>query len=425
LSRPRRREYPNLASRIRSWELWSVPAPVRRCLLAVELLVALAAIGTLAGQRFTVAELARLLLVLGLALGFEELAIRVSRLRSRLAASSHVDMTSVWTFAGAVVLPLGLLAPLAIVVVANSWLRHHRSTGYRAYRMAYAAAAIIAAAYTGHGVQALVSDRLAGWPETVAAILAISLALAAYLLVNAGLLHTAIYLAVRPERLREVLPGWDDVWLEFATLCLGGLTGLALLQQPLLALLVVPPMFVLQRSVLTRQLEIAATTDAKTGLLNAATWYEVANIELVRAERESYGAALLIVDMDNFKLINDSHGHLAGDAVLKAVADALAEELRGYDSIGRFGGEEFVAVLSEVDELAALMVAERIRHRVAALAVQSRFDGEPALTGMSCSIGVACFPQHGTDTETLLHAADSALYAAKQAGRNQVQLSVA
>ena len=88
-----------------------------------------------------------------------------------------------------------------------------------------------------------------------------------------------------------------------------------------MAVLVVPPMFVLQRSVLTKQLEIAATTDAKTGLLNAATWHHVAGVELVRAEREGYGAAVLIIDMDNFKLINDSYGHLVGDDVLKAVAD--------------------------------------------------------------------------------------------------------
>jgi len=181
-------------------------------------------------------------------------------------------------------------------------------------------------------------------------------------------------------------------------------------------------MFLLQRSVLTKQLEIAATTDAKTGLLNAATWHHVASVELARAERECYGAALLIIDMDNFKVINDTHGHLTGDDVLKAVADCLNEEMRGYDSTGRFGGEEFVVVLSEVDELSALTISERLRVKIGNLEVPSRADGS-VLTGLSCSIGLACYPNHGTDTETLLHAADAAMYAAKRNGRNRVQLS--
>ena len=193
------------------------------------------------------------------------------------------------------------------------------------------------------------------------------------------------------------------------------------MHQPLLALLVVPPMFVLQRSVLTKQLEVAATTDAKTGLLNAATWHHVAGVELARAERERQSAALLIIDMDNFKQINDSYGHLVGDDVLKAVADCLAEEMRGYDSIGRFGGEEFVAVLSDVDELdgtddlRAHPAADR-RARGA-----SRDEGLPPLTELSASIGVACYPEHGLEVESLLHAADSALYAAKRGGRNRVE----
>ena len=223
----------------------------------------------------------------------------------------------------------------------------------------------------------LVRYRLSTGAAQIAALCA---ALVAYLVVNAGLLHIAIYLAMRPADLRSLFGSWADISLEIATLCLGAMTAIALLREPLLAVLVVPPMFVLQRSVLTRQLEIAATTDAKTGLLNAATWHHVAGVELARAERESYGAALLIIDMDNFKVINDTHGHLVGDDVLKAVADSLIEELRGYDSIGRFGGEEFVAVLSEVDELTALMISERIRQRITELEVASRTEGMPALT---------------------------------------------
>lgn len=392
--------------------------------LLLDLVTVPVALGLLVRTSWSAGDAARAAVLCLLAIGFEEFSIRIARLRTRLATYSHVDMNSVWTFAAAMVLPVGWLAPVCLVVVGNLWMRHGRSGGYRIYRQFFAGVVALLSCYAGRGVF-LAVEHSHTLSNDATQVIALCAALVAYLIVNAGLLHTAIYLAMRPDDLRALFGSWADISLEIATLCLGGLTAIALLHQPLLAILVIPPMFVLQRSVLTKQLEIAATTDSKTGLLNAATWHHVAGVELSRAERESYGAALLIIDMDNFKLINDNHGHLVGDDVLKAVADALVEELRGYDSIGRFGGEEFVAVLSEVDELTALMISERIRERITELVVASRTEGEPALTSLSCSIGVACYPTHGTDTESLLHAADSALYAAKRAGRNRVELSVA
>ncbi|MEO6700655.1 MAG: GGDEF domain-containing protein [Jatrophihabitantaceae bacterium] len=373
-------------------------------------------------------DFGRLALLIGLALVFEEISARVARLRSRLAVYSHVDMTSVWTFAAAVVLPIGLIAPLCTLILANSWLRYGRQSGIRPYRHVFNAVGVICACYAARATMAgfaTLAGRVTELPGSVVGVLAIGCGLLLYMLANAAVLYTAIYLAVRPESFRSVLNSWQDASLEVATLCLGGLTALAVVQQPLLALLVVPPMFVLQRSVLTKQLEVAATTDAKTGLLNAATWHHVAGRELSRAEREQQGAALLIIDMDNFKRINDNYGHLIGDDVLKAVAGCLAEEMRGYDSIGRFGGEEFVAVLADVDELAALTISERIRQRIGQLEVPSRDEGMPSLRGLSASIGVACYPEHGLEVETLLHAADSALYTAKRAGRNRVEVSTA
>jgi len=406
-----------VAGRIRDWEFWSAPRQMRRYVLAVEvavLAIAVAVLPTLTRP----ADLLRAGMLVVLAVGFEELSLRIARLRTRLATYSHVDMNSVWTFAGAVVLPAGLLAPLCLLVVGNTWLRHGRSGGYRFYRQLFAGVVALASCYAAHAVVSALPH-----PSGTVRPLAVGLALLCYLVVNAGLLHVAIYLAVRPAELRSLFGSWADISLELATLCLGGLTALALVREPLLAVLVVPPMFVLQRSVLTRQLEVAATTDAKTGLLNAATWHHVAGVELVRAERERYGAALLIIDMDNFKLINDTYGHLAGDEVLRSVAGCLAEEMRGYDSIGRFGGEEFVAVLSEVDEQRAMLIAERIRLRIAELRVPVAGDPPQLVAELSCSIGLACYPTHGLDTETLLHAADAALYAAKRNGRNRVQLS--
>jgi diguanylate cyclase (GGDEF)-like protein len=390
--------------------------------LATDSVIFIVAFGLIINTHPHRADFARLALLLGLWVVFEEISNRIAQLRVRLAAYGHVDMTSVWTFAAALVLPIALTVLLCLVVLGYAWLRHERRSGMRAYRQVFGAAVVIAACLAARATLDTITAPASLATHPAAAILGVGLAMLAYAAVNFGVLFVAIYLAVRPERIRELLENWQDVSLEFATLCLGGLTALALLNEPVLSLLVVPPLLVLQRSVLTKQLELAATTDAKTGLLNAATWQHVAHRELARAGRERESAALLIVDMDNFKLVNDNHGHIAGDAVLKAVADCLADELRQYDALGRFGGEEFVAMLSGVDESAAVKISERIRERILALQVAARGEDEPPLSGLSASIGVSCYPGHGEDVEELLHAADSALYAAKRAGRNRVMV---
>jgi diguanylate cyclase (GGDEF)-like protein len=180
-------------------------------------------------------------------------------------------------------------------------------------------------------------------------------------------------------------------------------------------------MVVLQRGALIKQLEVAATTDQKTGLLNAVTWRQIVGKELARAERDRSGAALMIIDMDNFKAVNDTHGHMVGDAVLKAAADCLTDELREYDTVGRFGGEEFVALLPDVVPEVAARITERVLERIRTMHVESPDDPTKLLSGFSASIGVALYPHHGTEAELLLHAADAALYEAKRAGRDRVQ----
>jgi diguanylate cyclase (GGDEF)-like protein len=244
-----------------------------------------------------------------------------------------------------------------------------------------------------------------------------------YVLVDKGLVAGASYLCTRPEAWRPLIGSWEDNALEVATLCLGGLAAIALEYAPSMMVLILVPILIVQRGALIKHLEIAAATDAKTGLLNAATWQQLAQRELSRAAREGIRAAVLILDMDRFKQINDTHGHLVGDVVLKSVADCLTEEMRDYDTIGRFGGEEFVALLPGIDAATAMRIAGRIRHRVSILQVPMFQDPAELLGGLSVSIGVACFPRHGFDIERLLNAADAALYVAKHGGRNRVELA--
>ncbi len=407
-------------AKVRGWDLWRTPRSMLAFVLTVDILTLFVSSWVLINTRAGTADLARLAFLLVLWVVFEEASNRIARMRVRLATYGYVDMTSVWTFGAALILPPGIAILLCLVVLVHAWVRHGRSSGMRAYRQVFVGAVVITSCLTSRLVLDLFPDGVSGAGQPVKVLLALAVAMLVYDAVNFFVLYAAIYLAVRPVKLSELMQPRQDVALEFATLCLGGLTALALVDQPLLAVLVVPPLFVLERSVLTKQLEVAATTDAKTGLLNAATWQSMAQHELARARREDQSAAVLIVDMDNFKLINDTYGHIAGDTVLRAVADCLVRELRQYDAIGRFGGEEFVAVLSGVDELAVVAISERVRQQIQLLEVALQMGEEAPVTGLSASIGISCFPEHGTELEDLLHAADSALYAAKRAGRNRV-----
>jgi two-component system, cell cycle response regulator len=168
------------------------------------------------------------------------------------------------------------------------------------------------------------------------------------------------------------------------------------------------------RADLDRSLEMAVT-DPLTGLRNRR--YVVRHLEgLLRGD----SAAVLLVDVDRFKRINDTHGHAAGDAALRAVAERLKAHLRAADVVARYGGEEFLVVLAGAVPDYALAAAERLRQVLA----QDPVAVEGALLSVTASIGVAVAPQ-GTSSQAATAAADAALYRAKAAGRNRVELAEA
>jgi diguanylate cyclase (GGDEF)-like protein len=127
----------------------------------------------------------------------------------------------------------------------------------------------------------------------------------------------------------------------------------------------------------------------------------------------------LFIDLDHFKQINDSFGHQAGDACLRSIIPPIHAELRQSDVIGRYGGEEFVVILSSADASAAVPIAQRILERVA----QVQIDGFGRPIQLTCSIGIAASDTLGVWGEHLIAQADAAVYVAKRAGRNQVQLA--
>jgi diguanylate cyclase (GGDEF)-like protein len=173
-------------------------------------------------------------------------------------------------------------------------------------------------------------------------------------------------------------------------------------------------------SELEQQLRLKATHDALTGIYNRGALLEILEKELVRHGRDARPVSIIFADLDHFKRINDQHGHLAGDAVLREVSRRAGAVLRPYDSLGRYGGEELLIVLPACARDGALEVAERVRAAVAALPVETDFGAIPC----SLSIGVAVAGEGVTITsQKLIHLADDALYRAKQGGRNRVELA--
>jgi two-component system cell cycle response regulator len=161
-------------------------------------------------------------------------------------------------------------------------------------------------------------------------------------------------------------------------------------------------------------LRLQATHDGLTGLLNRNSILDKLEEELARNSRDAKPVALLMVDLDRFKSINDTHGHLAGDAVLREAAARMKSVARCYDSLGRYGGEEFLVVLPGCDLAAATAQAERLRLAIA----DQPFSCSQQQLAVTCSIGLACTDTHAP--ESLIRRADEALYEAKSRGRNRV-----
>lgn len=163
-----------------------------------------------------------------------------------------------------------------------------------------------------------------------------------------------------------------------------------------------------------------STRDSLTGLVNYREFHRQLTEEVERFRRYRRPFSLLMLDIDHFKEINDTYGHLAGDEALRALAALLQGVVRPTDLVARYGGEEFVMLLPETAGPGALTLAERLRTRVADHAVPLTAEQSKTLT---VSIGLATYPEDGDSVQTLVNAADRALYAAKAGGRNQARRS--
>jgi len=251
-------------------------------------------------------------------------------------------------------------------------------------------------------------------PATVAIACAV-----AFAVLNTGLVAVAAWLADPDVRLADMLRDRERMLLDLTETCVGILVTIACALSALLLVIALPPVVLLQRSLLHSQLKAQARTDPKTGVLNAGAWQGEADLAILRARRRRQPLAVLLADVDHFKHVNDTYGHLTGDAVLRTLAAEMRQQVRESDLVGRFGGEEFVILLSGATATEACLVAERIRRGAGVVRVLTK----DTIVGVTISIGVAILGSHGSNLGELLESADRALYRAKREGRDRVCLA--
>ncbi len=340
---------------------------------------------------------------------------------TRSSSSRHAQVSlAVFIVAAALVLPPELVILIPIAQHVPEWLKQRYAWTVQAATVSCATLAAFAAwgsadlVLSGRELTANATNRIA---------LAGLLAAAAFVLVDHGLV------AVVKHQLGGALGGWRSVarlsslGYNLALAALGVVIALIWAYDSWLALFAIAPLALAQRSLTVPRLQEEARVEPKTGLYNARHFGRVFGDELARSIRYGHPLSVLMVDLDLLREINNTYGHLAGDAVLCGVADVFRSQLRHYDVAARFGGEEFSILLPETPVEKALEIAERIRRAVAERSVDVSTSSEPI--HVTVSIGVASFPSDGADQNALIHQADLAVYRAKLQGRNRVQAASA
>jgi len=402
------------------WRIWSLPRAALAYVLAVDLLAVVVTVAALTAWRPEIAQLVPLGLLTACAAAHVEISRRVERERERGTSTPYKDLYTVWSFAAVLLLPVG---PALLVVLASYalvWLRVRQFSPHRwIFSVGTQLLSITAAGVAFRLIAGSAEDAAAAGLTGLVAVL---VAAGVVLLVNPPLVYGVVLLARRPGEPRPALGTWAEYALEAAALSYGVLLAVALSANRFLIVLAFPTLLILQKAVMLASLQRAARIDGKTGLANATHWQVIARRELSRAERQGTGLGVLLLDLDHFKSVNDHHGHLTGDRVLREVAGVLQSTIREYDVAGRFGGEEFVVLLPAADAAETARVAERIRRRIAQLELNG--EGDSGLVrGLTVSSGGAIYPACGLELEDLLLAADTALYRAKTEGRNRVSLA--
>jgi diguanylate cyclase (GGDEF)-like protein len=405
---------------ISAWPLWSL----RRWLLVVVLTV-IATYLTAIGIAASITPITgHALALFGLLLGCTVLAVELTRRMGEQGGNIR-DVQGIWELPVAILLPPLYALVIPITRIALTQWRVRRAP---TYRRVFSAAAVGlsygAASVTFHGLSGLILQS-SGQTISHATVwtLLVAISVLVKLVLNKAMIMTAVKGTDPSASIRVEIFSREAIYNDVAEICIGVLVTYGVASNPLLALVALPVVTLLHRSLRHVQLVNDSRADLKTGLLNAATWEREATTELARAVRTRTSLAVALLDIDRFKVVNDTYGHLVGDQVLKEIARTLDSLLRDYDRAGRFGGEEFSLLLPQTRAVDAFRIAERVRANIAGLSIIA-----PGATGgervhVTVSIGVAALDS-GSKREyaELLAAADAALYRAKASGRDQVQM---
>jgi diguanylate cyclase (GGDEF)-like protein len=327
------------------------------------------------------------------------------------------DFSAIWVLPTAILLQpfYAAIVPIFFSITLNVFV--HRGVLYRAVfsaaaqSLGYAAASVVFRWFPA----SIAGSHVGTGPHALYWCLAV---VAAEIVGSRGhnfLILAAIKMSDPRARVWATELDRDALQALFVEIDLGVLITLAVALSPTLVVIAFPTVLLVRRFLVYPIIRAQSRVDAKTGLLNVSTWETEAETELSRAVRTHSPLALALVDIDHFKQVNDTYGHLNGDAVLAELASILVTGARESDVCARYGGEEFGLILHETTEPGARTLAERIRAKVAA----ATFPGGLKLT---ISIGVAATDEPALFT-TLMERADQALYSAKQGGRNQVRVA--
>jgi diguanylate cyclase (GGDEF)-like protein len=414
------RRLPRRIPAVRGWPLWTLP---RRLVVFVLAVVAanLAAIGVAASVTTIQAHDLDLF---GLLLACTAASVELTRKAGEQAGMAK-DVQGVWELPIAILLPpfYALVAPITRIALMQWRVRqapvHRRVFSCAAVGLSYGAASL-----TFHGLSDAVSAA-SGAPLGRGAMwtLLVTLSVLVRSVLSKAMIMTAVKGADPAASIRTELFAREPLYNDIAEMCISILVTYGVAGNMFLAPLALPVVTLLQRSLRHAQLLNDSRADSKTGLLNAATWERESAAEVARAVRTKSSLAIALLDIDKFKALNDTYGHLVGDQVLKEIASTLNTLLRDYDLAGRWGGEEFALLLPQTRAVDAFRIAERVRANIAALSFIAPGAAGGERVQVTVSIGVAALDS-GSRRELgeLLLAADAALYRAKAGGRDQVQM---
>jgi len=333
----------------------------------------------------------------------------------RTAKDSSFHTSWVFLIPAAILLPPELVALMGVVMHIPEWLKERYAWYIQSFNIANYTLGNLAtwgAARLLIDANGLIPDDHLRW--ATAGLVACVVAVAA----NHTVLAPMMMLA-RGHSLREAgVFSFESLSTDFILATLGLAFAAFWNLNPWLIPFAVAPLLLIHRSLAIPQLQAEARVDPKTGLYNARHFAVVMQEELGRAQRFQRPLSLIMADLDLLRDINNTYGHLAGDAVLRGISEVFRQQLRHYDVPARFGGEEFSILLPETPPDQAYEIADRIRRAVAARLFEVETSSEPIRA--TISMGVAGFPRDGNDMNELVHQADLAVYRAKLQGRNRV-----